>query len=93
MFKNNPPKRVEVNPFLAAMKGPDGRIIVHLTTDGVAQPAGVGILLVDIARHYARMFKQTGRATSEAAALEEIRKLFDAECGSPTDLGEGGIPN
>ena len=93
MFKNSPPKRVEVHPFLAAMKGPDGKIMVHLTTDGVASPSAAGILLVDIARHYARMFTQTGRAKSEEQALAEIRKLFDAEWDSPTDIGEGGIPN
>ena len=84
-------RRVEVFPFLAAMKGPDGKIVVHLVTDAINSPAEAGVLLVDIARHYARMFKQTGRARSEDEALEEIRRLFDAEWDSPTDLGQGGI--
>lgn len=87
------PERVEVYPFLAVIKGPDGKTIVHLTTDGVSSPSAAGILLVDLARHYARMFVQTGRARSEDAALHEIRRLFDAEWDSPTDLGEGGIPS
>ena len=82
-----------VYPFLAAMKGPDGKIVVHLNPDEIASPAAAGILLVDLARHYARMFVQTGRAKSEDEALAEIRRLFDAEWASPTDLGEGGIPN
>jgi hypothetical protein len=91
MFKNKPPAIPQ--PFLLAFKGAEGQITVQLDPDGVAQPGGVGILLVDLARHYARMFVQTGRARSEEQALDEIRQLFDAEWDSPTDEGSGGIRN
>jgi len=93
MWKVKAPKRVEVVPLLAAIKGQDGETIVHLDPEGRKSPAAAGILLVDIARHYARMFVQTGRASSEATALDEIRQLFDAEWDSPNDPGEGGIPS
>jgi hypothetical protein len=92
MFKNRPPA-IPQQPFLLAFKGADGAITVQLDPAGVEQPAGVGILLVDLARHYARMFVQTGRAGSEEQALNEIRQLFDAEWNSPTDPGHGGIRN
>ena len=45
-----------------------------------------GLLLVDIARHVARMYAQdTG--ISEQQALDDIRNMFDAEWDRPTDLG------
>lgn len=45
-----------------------------------------GLLLVDIARHAARVYEREG-VCSEAEAMRRIRSLFDAEWGSPTDLG------
>lgn len=91
--KRDTKQQLGPQPFLAAFKSEDGAITVRLDPKGVSQPAGVGILLVDLARHYARMFAQTGVATSEQQALAEIRQLFDAEWNSPTDIGEGGIPS
>jgi hypothetical protein len=49
-------------------------------------PSTWGILLVDVARHVARMFASEGGMT-EAEALRQIRKMFDAEWSRPTDLG------
>jgi hypothetical protein len=91
MSTNNEEKRLY--PFLAAIKDDAGKIVVHIDTQGVASPSAAGILLVDIARHYARMFAQTGGARSEEAALLEIRRMFEAEWDFPTDVGEGGIPS
>lgn len=51
------------------------------------EPDVWGIMLVDIARHAARIYAQEG-AMTEAEALERIRKLWAAEIGSPTDPGE-----
>lgn len=49
-------------------------------------PGTWGVLLVDVARHVARIFaRETG--VSEAEALQEIRKWFDAEWDRPTDPG------
>jgi len=45
-----------------------------------------GMLLVDIARHAARVFETEG-VMSEAEALERIRSMFEAEMERPTDLG------
>ena len=53
-------------------------------------PAPWGILLVDLARHVARAYREIyGR--SEQESLARIRELFDAEWGSPTDLGKGRV--
>lgn len=49
-------------------------------------PEPWGMLLVDIARHAARIYEREG-VCSEAEALDRIKTLFDAEWGSPTDLG------
>ena len=92
MSKNKEPEGVRVYPFLAVMKGPDGRPVVHLDS-GAVSPAAVGLLLVDIARHYARAFKQTGQVRTEDEALDEIRRLFEVEWANPTNSLEGGIRN
>jgi hypothetical protein len=49
-------------------------------------PAMWGMLLVDVARHAARVFAKEG-VMSEAEALEAIRSMFEMELASPTDLG------
>jgi len=51
-----------------------------------AQPEAWGLLLVDIARHAARSYEQDGVMPS-GKALDLIRAGFDAEWGSPTDMG------
>jgi Domain of unknown function (DUF5076) len=50
------------------------------------EPSTWGILLVDIARHAARIFASDAGMT-EAEALRQIRNMFDAEWSRPTDLG------
>ena len=42
------------------------------------------LMLVDIARHVAKAYENTGDL-SEEAALKRIKELFDAEWASPTD--------
>ena len=49
-------------------------------------PAMWGMLLVDIARHAARVFEKEG-VMSEEEALERIREMFEAELANPTDPG------
>jgi hypothetical protein len=49
-------------------------------------PEPWGMLVVDIARHAARIFEREG-VCSEAEALRRIKALFEAEWDSPTDLG------
>lgn len=53
---------------------------------GFDTPDVWGILLCDIARHAARSFAAEGKC-SEREALTQIRTLFDAEWGRPTDMG------
>jgi hypothetical protein len=48
-----------------------------------------GIMLVDVARHAARVYAAEG-TMSEAAALERIKSLFDAEWNNATDPGTTG---
>ena len=45
-----------------------------------------GMVLVDIARHAARVFEKEG-VMSEGEALQRIAAMFEAELGNPTDLG------
>jgi hypothetical protein len=50
------------------------------------EPSTWGVLLVDLARHVARIFaKEEG--LGEAEALSQIRAMFDAEWDRPTDDG------
>jgi hypothetical protein len=49
-------------------------------------PSVWGILLVDVARHAARMYADQGGCTFEQA-LAKIRFMWDAETTKPTDLG------
>jgi hypothetical protein len=56
---------------------------------GFDDPRMWGILLVDIARHAARIYEAEG-VTSEAEALESIKQLFDAEWNNMTDAGRTG---
>ena len=56
---------------------------------GFKDPAVWGILLVDIARHAARIYEAEG-VMSEEDALAAIRSLFDAEWNNMTDPGTTG---
>jgi len=47
-------------------------------------PAAWGMLLVDIARHAAKAYSDTG-GMSEAEALARLKAGSDVECGTPTD--------
>ena len=49
-------------------------------------PSIWGILLVDVARHAARMYADRGEVTFEQA-LAKIRFMWDAETSKPTDPG------
>jgi hypothetical protein len=49
-------------------------------------PSVWGILLVDVARHAARMYADQGGCTFEQA-IARIRFMWDAETTKPTDLG------
>jgi hypothetical protein len=50
------------------------------------EPEVWGLLLVDLARHAARIYAAERRCT-EAEALEKIRSMWDAEFDAPTDPG------
>ena len=49
-------------------------------------PAVWGILLVDMARHAARMYADQGGCTFEQS-MAKIRFMWDAETAKPTDMG------
>jgi hypothetical protein len=63
----------------------DGGLSISFTR-AFDDPGMWGLMLVDIARHAARVFDKEG-VMSEAEALARIAELFEAELGSPTDLG------
>jgi Domain of unknown function (DUF5076) len=51
-------------------------------------PGNWGVMLVDLARHIADAYKQSGKI-EYLAALDRIRKGFDAEWDCPTDQPRG----
>jgi hypothetical protein len=63
----------------------DGGLSISFTR-AFDDPAMWGMMLVDIARHAARVFDKEG-VMSEAEAMARIVEMFEAELGSPTDVG------
>jgi hypothetical protein len=63
----------------------DGGLSVSLVR-AFDDPSTWGLLLVDIARHVARMFASESGLT-EDEALRQIHDMFQAEWSGPTDLG------
>jgi len=55
-------------------------------TRALEQPDMWGMLLVDIARHAARVYAREGVCT-EDEALRRIVDMFEAETARPTDVG------
>ena len=67
-----------------------GRQHVHIRTGVWEDPAAWGIMLVDFARHVANAYEADGRG-DYFKVLCEIRRLFDAEWDSPTDIATGEL--
>jgi hypothetical protein len=63
----------------------DGGLSISFTR-AFDDPSMWGMLLVDVARHAARVYAKEG-VMSEEEALARITALFEAELGEPTDLG------
>lgn len=63
----------------------DGGLHVALRR-AFADPEAWGMILADVARHVARIYKAEDDIPEEVT-VERIRNLFDAEMDSPTDPG------
>ena len=63
----------------------DGGLSIAFTR-AFDEPDMWGLLLVDIARHAARVYAREGDY-SEEGALTRIVEMFEAEIARPTDLG------
>jgi hypothetical protein len=63
----------------------DGGLSISFTR-AFEDPQMWGMLLVDIARHAARVFEKEG-VCSEEEALQRILSMFEAEIAQPTDVG------
>ena len=63
----------------------DGGLSISFTR-AFEDPRMWGMLLVDIARHAARVYEREG-VMSEAEAMERIVEMFEAELSDATDLG------
>ncbi|HZP18652.1 MAG TPA: DUF5076 domain-containing protein [Bauldia sp.] len=63
----------------------DGGLSISFTR-AFDDPSMWGMLLVDIARHAARVFEKEGVMSTEDA-LERIRDMFESELANPTDMG------
>jgi hypothetical protein len=81
------------NPMLIAFMTDDRRIQVRLDPKKIGSAAAGGIILADLARHFARALPAAGLARSEDEALKAIWEIFEVEMKNPTDLGEGSIVN
>ncbi|MEO1333708.1 MAG: DUF5076 domain-containing protein [Myxococcota bacterium] len=66
----------------------DGKQHVSLAGELWEDPAAWGLMLVDLARHVARVYEQTSHQPS-VEVLERIREGFDAEWHAPTDEPTG----
>jgi hypothetical protein len=64
----------------------DGGLSISFTR-AFDDPGMWGMLLVDVARHAARVFAKEG-VMDEAEAMERIVEMFEAELDRPTDLGQ-----
>ena len=82
-----------VDPMLIAQKTKEGGVNVHLDPAQIGSGAAGGIILADLARHFARALAAARLERSEDHALGEILRLFQAEIERPTDMGEGGLVN
>ena len=69
----------------------EGDLHVSLT-NAFERPAVWGVLLVDIARHVARMYSQEGTALRDQA-LDEIYRTLQAEWSIPDDDGQTDVIN
>lgn len=67
----------------------DGGLSIAFTR-AFDDPSMWGMLLVDIARHAARVYDKEG-VMSEAEALARISEMFDAELTHETDPGETAV--
>src|ERR1700724_2908918 len=63
----------------------DGGLSIAFTR-AFEEPEMWGLLLVDVARHAARVYAREGGYT-ETEALTRIVDMFEAEIARPTDLG------
>ena len=63
----------------------DGGLSISFTR-AFEDPQMWGMMLVDIARHAARVFEKEG-VCSEEEAFARILAMFEAEIANPTDLG------
>ena len=69
----------------------DGGLSISFTR-AFEDPKMWGMMLVDIARHAARVFEKEG-VCSEEEALERILAMFEAEIANPTDPGRTDARN
>jgi hypothetical protein len=81
------------NPLLVAIRAadPGGPMTVHIDASQVNSGPEAGIILADIATHFAKALAFAGKAESEARALADIRSLLDAELDSPTTQVAGHL--
>jgi Domain of unknown function (DUF5076) len=66
-----------------------GKLHVALAADLWDDPAGWGIMLVDLARHAARAYEQS-RGLDQHGVLARIRAGMDAEWSEDTDPSRAG---
>jgi hypothetical protein len=99
MLMNQKPRQLRIPD--SATQDPRARQILrvwaafgkqHVTLDPSLwdDPGAWGLMLVDLARHVANAYEQSGRMDS-ATALDRLKQGFDAEWNWPTDKPTGQI--
>ena len=94
------PSRNELKPPPGAAADADASEVlrVWIIKDGLHvsltkafdDPAVWGVMLVDLARHAARVYEREGDCDA-AEALERIKQCWSAEMSRPTDLGTTAV--
>jgi len=91
MFGRKKEKEVKIeNPLLISLMQND-ELVVHLDPSQVGNPSQGGVVLADIAIHFSRALVGIGAASGEDEALDEIKRVFNAELDNPQGNAEGGI--
>lgn len=91
MFGRKKEKEVKIeNPLLIAIMQND-ELVVHLDPSQIGNPSQGGVVLADIAIHFSRALTSIDAASDEGEALNEIKRVFNAELEKSQGNAEGGL--
>ena len=89
----DPPLAASTDPNareIASIWDAQGQQYVSIDPNLWDDPAGWGLMLVDLARHVASAYAQL-RGADRIATLERIKAGWDAQWSYPTDIAHGSV--